>query len=95
MEFVCSLVVAPTLVFLLLTSPTAFGGSATWNLNPTNGDWDTATTGRQRPSLTDLATQPRSASPIQPTSTPLLTTISEVNGIVFNAGASAFTIYGR
>ncbi len=28
--------------FLLSAASTAFAGSATWNLNPTSGDWNTA-----------------------------------------------------
>src|SRR5947208_15938786 len=29
--------------FLLSAASSAFAGSATWNLNPTSGDWNTAT----------------------------------------------------
>ena len=39
----CSLSAMSTLVSLLLAAATTFGGSATWNLNPTTGDWNTAT----------------------------------------------------
>jgi hypothetical protein len=34
---------AAILMLLLATRSTAFAGSATWNLNPTSGDWNTAT----------------------------------------------------
>ena len=81
----------PTLV-VVSAMQTAHAGSATWNLNPTNGDWllatnwtpntvpngpaDTATFGVSN--LTDIGG--------------LLSSSIEVNGIVFSAGASAFTI---
>jgi autotransporter-associated beta strand protein len=82
-------------VFLsLLLSPAgiAFAGSATWNLNPGNGDWNTATnwtpaTIPNGPS--DTATFASSNTTGVSVSAP---TITEVDGIVFNAGASAFTI---
>src|SRR6266446_2574459 len=38
-----SLLAAVILPFLLSVATGAFGGSATWNLNPTSGDWNTAT----------------------------------------------------
>ena len=82
-------------VFLsLLLSPagTAFAGSATWNLNPGDGDWNTATnwtpaTVPNGPS--DTATFASSNTTGVFVSGPNNT---EVNGIVFNPGASAFTI---
>ena len=39
MKFSLSLLLAGLLPF-----PTLFAGSATWNLNPTSGDWNTAAT---------------------------------------------------
>jgi autotransporter-associated beta strand protein len=80
------------LPFLLPAASTALAGSATWNLNPGKGDWNTAT--NWMPATvpngpTDTATFGVSnltgVSISGPTST-------EVDGIVFNAGASAFTI---
>ena len=34
-------------LLLLIPNAPAQAGSATWNLNPTSGDWNTAATGRQ------------------------------------------------
>src|SRR6476659_5983602 len=33
----------PALMLLFLTATSVFAGSATWNLNPANGEWETAT----------------------------------------------------
>jgi autotransporter-associated beta strand protein len=70
-----------------------FAGSATWNLNPTSGDWNTATnwmpaTVPNGPS--DIATFDSSSRTSLSVSTP-----TEVSEIVFNPGASAFTIAPR
>jgi len=81
---------AAILMLLLPPAGTAFGSSATWNLNPTNGDWNTAAnwTPMTIPNgpfdTATFATSNRTAVS--------LSAITEVNGIVFNAGASAFTI---
>jgi autotransporter-associated beta strand protein len=88
----CSLAAGPTLVFLLLAAATAFAGSATWDLNPTDGVWNTATNWTP-PTVpngpADTATFGVSnRTDIENNSTDDI----EVNGIVFNAGASAFTI---
>jgi autotransporter-associated beta strand protein len=80
-------------VFLsLLLSPTgtAFAGSATWNLNPGNGDWNTATNWMP-------PTVPNGPSDTATFGVSNMTDVSlsgniEVNGIVFNPGASAFTM---
>ena len=89
-----SLIGAPTLVFLLLAAAPALGGSATWNLNPADDFWgeainwtpatvpngpnDTATFGVSN--ITDIDATNNDSF------------VTEVNGIVFNPGASAFTI---
>ena len=77
------------LFFCLLVTP-AFAGSATWNLNPTSSDWNTAAnwTPATVPSgLNDIATfavsNTTSVSPSDRV---------QVRGINFVAGASAFTI---
>src|SRR5437762_2319009 len=67
-----------------------YADSATWNLNPTSGDWTTA--GNWTP-----ATVPNGPSDTATFASSTITGVSdslntEVNGIVFNAGASAFTI---
>jgi len=75
--------------FCLLVTP-AVAGSATWNLNPTSGEWNTAAnwTPATVPSgLNDIATfavsNTTSVSPSDRV---------QVRGISFVAGASAFTI---
>ncbi len=88
-----SLTAASTLLFLLLAAATVFGGSATWNVNPSSTYWggepnwtpatvphlpdDTATFGVSN--TTDILDDG------YPTS-------NTINGIVFDPGASAFTI---
>jgi hypothetical protein len=76
--------------FFLLPSDLAYAGSATWNLNPGSGDWNTAanwTPATVPNGPNDVATF--GASNTTAVSTSLDTT---VNGIVFKAGSSAFTI---
>ena len=80
-------------VFLsLLLSPagTAFAGSATWNLNPTNGDWNTAT--NWMPVTVPNGPSDMATFGVSNTTDVSLSGNIEVNGIVFNPGASAFTI---
>jgi autotransporter-associated beta strand protein len=80
-------------LFLLSEVTGAFAGSATWNLNPTNGDWDTA-------SNWTPATVPNGPNDTATFGVPNITGVSldlceqniEVNGMVFDAGASAFTV---
>ena len=89
----CSLAAAPTLVFLLLAAATAFAGSATWLATPASEDWNTATNwtaGGPPDGPSDTATFQSSNITSVSTSSP-----TEVNGIVFNAGASPFTITAR
>jgi outer membrane autotransporter protein len=74
---------------LLLTAP-AFAGSATWDTAPATGDWNTATNWTP-------ATVPNSSADTASFGLSTITGVSisantEVNGIVFNSTASAFTI---
>src|SRR5438874_6751271 len=74
----------------LLSAQTSQAGSAKWKKNPATGDWNTATNwtaGGPPNGSSDTATF--ATSNITGLSLSLNT---EVNGIVFNAGASAFTI---
>src|SRR2546430_10341465 len=67
-----------------------YAGSATWKLTPTNGDWNTAanwTPNTVPNGPHDTATF--DASNITDIS---LSDVTEVEGIVFNPGAGAFTI---
>src|SRR5437660_11090583 len=68
----------------------AFAGSATWKLNPTSGDWNTAAnwtpeTVPNDPS--DIATFGQSTQ-----SSVSISTSVDVSDIVFNAGASPFEV---
>ena len=78
------------LPLVLLTVTEALAGSATWNLNPTSGDWNTAANWTP-------ATIPNGPADIGTFSSSSRTSLSlsaatEVSEIVFNPGASAFTI---
>ena len=81
--------VAMLLLLLSITSST-FADSATWKTNPSSGDWNTSA--NWSPS-----TVPNGPSDIATFDSSTVTGVflsanTEVNGIVFNAGASAFTI---
>jgi len=86
---------APLLFSTLLLLPCDFvvAGSATWKPNPTSGDWNSAANWRPRtiPNGTgDVATFGTSDT----TDISLPTSQIEVDGVVFNPDASAFTISG-
>ena len=79
----------PALV-LMLSIQTSHAGSATWQATPATGDWNTAgnwTAGGPPNGSADMATF--DVSTITGVS---LSAVTEVNSIVFNSGASAFTI---
>lgn len=75
---------------LFLTLQLAHAGSATWNMNPTTGDWNTAAnwTPMTVPnSPGDTATFGSSSVTAISTSLPI-----DISGVTFNSGASPFTI---
>ena len=77
------------LLALVATAQTLHAGSATWNLNPTSGNWNTA-------SNWTPATVPNGPSDMATFDTSSNTAISvsantEVNGITYSSGAGAFT----
>ena len=77
----------PTLV-LISSLQTARAGSATWNLNPTSGDWNTAANWTP-------ATVPNGPEDVATLGSSAITGIAfsaatEVNGIIFDVGASSF-----
>src|SRR5947207_11778428 len=81
---------ASVLTLLLSTASSSFAGSATWKASPATNDWNTASnwTPRSVPNgPADTATFVRSNQ-----TDILVTTDIEVNSIVFNTRASAFTI---
>ena len=81
------------LILLSLTLPFAFdaqAGSATWNLSPTTGDWNTATNW-------DPNTVPNGPSDVATFAASnqnrvSFSDVTEVDSIVFNPGARSFTI---
>jgi autotransporter-associated beta strand protein len=86
------LVSTAILILLLAARTTGFGDSATWNLNPGSGLWNTATNWTP-------VTVPNGPNDIATFGVSNTTSIEndtlhdiEVNAIVFSAGASAFTI---
>ena len=83
-------VIPVVLLFLLPAASTSFAGSATWKAAPGTGDWNTAANWMP-------ATVPNSPTDTATFATSSITGLSlssliQVNSIVFNAGASAFTI---
>jgi autotransporter-associated beta strand protein len=81
---------AAILTLLLSTASSSFAGSATWLASPANTDWNSAvnwTAGGPPNGPADTATF--ATSNIR---RPFIASNTEVNGIVFNPGASAFTI---
>jgi hypothetical protein len=80
----------PATLLLLPGAQTSQAGSATWDLNPGSGDWNTATnwtpmTVPNGPADTATFGLTNTADVSIPAST-------EVNGISFNASASAYSI---
>ena len=87
-----ALVLVAAVSYFVLSARDASAGSATWNLNPGSGVWNTATNWTP-------ATIPNGPDDIATFGVSNVTGISndtlhdiEVNGIVFTPGASAFTI---
>jgi autotransporter-associated beta strand protein len=81
---------AAILTLLLAAASSSFAGSATWLASPANTDWNSAvnwTAGGPPNGPADTATF--ATSNIR---RPFIASNTEVNGIVFNPGASAFTI---
>jgi autotransporter-associated beta strand protein len=81
---------AAILALLLGTANPSFAGSATWGTNPATGNWSTA--GNWTP-----ATAPNGPNDTATFSTSNIRFVApegatEVNGVVFNPGASRFTI---
>jgi autotransporter-associated beta strand protein len=77
-------------VGIVVSTPSSVTGSATWGRSPATGDWNTA--GNWTPATvpngsTDTATFGKSN-----TTSVSISANTEVNGIVFNSGANAFTI---
>jgi hypothetical protein len=83
---------AAILMLLLSAASSAFAGSATWNLNPTSGDWNTAT--NWTPATVPNGPADTATFDVSSTTDVYFAVLGtfEVDGIVFNSSASAFTI---
>jgi autotransporter-associated beta strand protein len=68
----------------------AYAGNATWSMNPTSGDWNTATNWTP-PTVPNGPADTATFAPSSVTDVSLSAGV-EVNGIVFDVGADAFTI---
>ncbi len=83
--------VALQLVLLLaLSAASSFAGSATWKTSPSSGDWNTAR--NWNPNTVPNGSADTATFKLSNTTNVSISLNTEVNGIVFNPGASAFTI---
>jgi hypothetical protein len=78
------------LLFVSFSLHTAQGGSATWDLNPTTGDWNTAA--NWMPATVPNGEADTATFAVSNTTAVSIPTTVEINGIVFNPSGSAFTI---
>jgi autotransporter-associated beta strand protein len=74
---------------LILTPTVAHAGSATWDLNPTSGDWNTA--GNWTPMTVPNGPADIATFPLSSTASPSISANTEVNAIVFAPG-TGYTI---
>src|SRR6266550_5934954 len=81
---------AAILTLVLLTASSTFAGSATWKVSPTTDDWNTAANWTPRTVPNGPLDTATFASSRQ--TGVFFASDTEVNGIVFKPGASAFTI---
>ncbi len=82
--------VSAILAFVLATTTSSFAGSATWKATPANTDFNSAANWiANGPPNGPADTATFATSNIR---RPVISQTTEVNGIVFNAGASGFTI---
>jgi autotransporter-associated beta strand protein len=73
-----------------LVAAHSFAGSATWKLNPTSNDWNTAA--NWTPAIVPNGPNDTATFDVSNTNALSISKSSEVNGIVFNPGARTFTI---
>ena len=81
------------IIFLILTPSfvlDAYAGSATWKLNPQNSNWNTA--GNWTPGTVPNGPADTATFAVSNNSAVSVMSTTEVEGIVFNPGASAFSI---
>lgn len=83
-----------SLLLITLLSPSfaqiAYAGSATWNLNPTSNDWNTAA--NWTPATVPNGSSDTATFDVSTTTAVSITGSIEVNSLIFSPGASAFTI---
>jgi autotransporter-associated beta strand protein len=79
------------LLFFLATA--AFAGSATWKANPGSGTWNTAA--NWTPATIPNGAADTATFAFSGTKNVFFSADTEVNGIVFNAGASPFTLINQ
>src|SRR5438093_10763619 len=77
-------------LIISLTIQSLHAGSAAWNLNPTSGDWNTAA--NWTPATVPNGPSDTATFAVSNTTDVSLSTDTEVNGIVFSAGGSAFAV---
>jgi hypothetical protein len=82
--------VLTTAILIVLVTGAVFAGSATWNLNPTSGDWNTAT--NWMPATVPHGPNDTATFDVSNVTDVSLSANTEVAAIVFNPGANAFTI---
>lgn len=76
-------------IFVLL-SDLAYAGSATWKLTPSSGDWNTA--GNWTPATVPSSSSDTATFDVSNTTAVSLSASVTINGILFNPGASPFSI---
>jgi len=79
------------LLLLFSTASSTYAGSATWKTNPVSGDWNTASNWMP-PTVPNGPSDTATFATSNTTSVSVSQPITETNGIMFNAGASPFTI---
>ena len=85
-KVLCSL----SLLFLVCALSNAFAGSATWNLNPSSGDWNNAA--NWTPATVPNGPEDTATFAMSNITGVSFSSFIETNSIVFDPGASAFTI---
>src|SRR4249920_2789793 len=80
----------PAVVLSLSLSTAAFAGSATWSSNPISNDWNTAA--NWTPNTVPNGPDDVATFGLSHHTGVFVSTDTEVNEVIFNAGASPFTI---
>jgi autotransporter-associated beta strand protein len=81
---------AVVLLLLISARNTTFAGSATWDLNPVSANWNIAT--NWTPATVPNSSADTATFNLSNVTGVSLSAATQINGIVFKAGASAFTI---